>query len=164
MEQGVQIGELANRFDLNPKTIRYYEQIGLLPEPERSLSGYRRYTDEAVERLGFIRRARVLGLSLEEIGEILSLKARDLCPCGHVLGIIDAKITAIDRRIADLQALRSDLGTLRGAWIAETERLQQTPSEQGCVCQIIEQKIEMVAPPPSVEVFEPKRRHAPATP
>jgi len=164
MEQGIQIGELANRFDLNPKTIRYYEQIGLLPEPERSLSGYRRYNDAAVERLGFIRRARVLGLSLEEIGEILSLKARDLCPCGHVLDIIDAKITAIDRRIADLQALRSDLGTLRGAWIAETERLQKAPSEQGCVCQIIEQTIEMVAPPPSVEVFEPKRRHAPATP
>ncbi len=162
MAYGIQIGELAQRFDLNPKTIRYYEEIGILPTPERDPSGYRRYGDETIERLGFIRRARVLGLSLEEIGEILSLKARDLCPCGHVLGLIDAKIDAIDRRIADLRALRSDLGTLRGGWIEESERLKTTPSQRGCVCQIIEQEIAVAPPPPRVEVFEPKRRGSPA--
>lgn len=163
MEHGIQIGELARRFDLNPKTIRYYEEIGLLPEPERGPSGYRRYGDEAIERLGFIRRARVLGLSLEEIRGILSLKARDLCPCNHVLGLIDAKIAAIDQRIADLRAFRSDLGDLRGAWIEEDERLQNTASQQGCVCQIIEQKVEIALPPASVETFEPRRRRQSVT-
>lgn len=162
MEQGIPIGELAHRFDLNPKTIRYYEEIGLLPKPARDPSGYRRYDGQSVERLAFIRRAKVLGLSLGEIGEILSITARGVCPCNHVSGLIDAKIAAIDRRVADLHAFRSDLATLRGAWIVEDERLRNSPSEHGCVCRIIEQKVEIAPAPASVETFEPRRGRQPA--
>ena len=61
----MQIGDLAKHFDLNPKTIRYYEEIGLLPDPARTESGYRQYDGQAVSRLGFIQRAKLLGLSLE---------------------------------------------------------------------------------------------------
>jgi DNA-binding transcriptional MerR regulator len=81
MRDGMRIGELATRFGLNPKTIRYYEEIGLLPRAERSDSGYRLYDEHDVERLGFIRRAKTLGLSLDEIRDILSVqegKARRL--------------------------------------------------------------------------------------
>ncbi len=158
MEPSIPIGELAHRFSLNPKTIRYYEQIGLLPVPERDPSGYRRYGDEAIERLGFIRRAKMLGLSLKEIHEILVIRARGVCPCDHVLGLIDAKITAIDRRIADLHVFRCDLATLRGAWIEEDERLPIVPPPHDCVCQIIEQKVEDTSPSKSVETFAPGRQ------
>lgn len=158
MEPSIPIGELAHRFNLNPKTLRYYEQCGLLPVPERDSSGYRRYDDEAVQRLDFIRRAKMLGLSLKEIREILAIKARGVCPCDHVLGLIDAKITAIDRRIADLHVFRSDLATLRGAWIEEDERLQIVPPPHGGVCRIIEQNVEGTSPSGSVETFAPGRR------
>lgn len=155
----MQIGALARRFGLNPKTIRYYEGIDLLPQPERDESGYRRYGNQAIERLGLIQRAKMLGLSLEEIRDILSLQARGQLPCSHVLRLIDAKISAIDRRIADLQAFRSDLDNLRSVWEEEDERLPHDPSPQhGCICPIIEQQAEVTEHPASTEILEPRRR------
>jgi DNA-binding transcriptional MerR regulator len=68
------IGELAERVGVNPKTIRYYESIGLLPEPPRTDAGYRDYGPEDVERLAFVRRATELDLQLEQIAEILAFR------------------------------------------------------------------------------------------
>lgn len=80
----MRIGELAARLGLNTRTIRYYESIALLPEPERTASGYRTYDEADVERLAFIKSAQRLGLALDEIREVLALRERGVTPCGYV--------------------------------------------------------------------------------
>ena len=72
----MRIGELAGRLGVNPKTIRYYESIGLLPDPGRTPSGYRVYDEDAVDRLRFIRTAQRLGVTLDEVKEILGFRER----------------------------------------------------------------------------------------
>jgi DNA-binding transcriptional MerR regulator len=79
----MRIGELAAALDLNPKTIRYYEDIGLLPQPKRSAAGYRLYDDADHERLRFILKAKAVGLSLEEISRILAICDQGQPPCKH---------------------------------------------------------------------------------
>jgi len=88
----MRIGELAGRIGVNPKTVRYYEGIGLLPAPEREPSGYRDYDDQDVDRLRFIRTAQRLGLSLSEISEILAFRRRSERPCGYVLEVLDRQV------------------------------------------------------------------------
>jgi len=154
----MRIGELAARFGLNPKTIRYYEEIGLLPRADRSGSGYRRYDKRDVERLGFIRRAKTLGLSLDEIRDILSVQQEGSPPCGQVLDLIDTKISAIDRRMAELQAFRTELATLRATWSDEGENLRRGATPM-CICPIIEQQTEVEAHPHAAQEFEPALHH-----
>jgi DNA-binding transcriptional MerR regulator len=154
MHDGMRIGELAAHFGLNPKTIRYYEEIGLLPRADRSDSGYRLYEERDVERLGFIRRAKTLGLSLDEIRDILSLQQEGSPPCGQVLGLIDMKISAIEQRIAELQAFRAELVTLRAAWTDEGESFRRG-AVPACICPIIEQQTEVEAHPNAAQEFEP---------
>lgn len=105
----MRIGELAGRLGLNPKTIRYYEDIGLLPEPERSSSGYRDYGEQTAELLTFIRTAQRLGLKLDEVREILALRNRGEPPCGYVRALLHRHVGEIDERIAELRQLRKDL-------------------------------------------------------
>jgi DNA-binding transcriptional MerR regulator len=154
MRDGMHIGELAARFGLNSKTIRYYEEIGLLPRADRSESGYRRYDERDVEHLGFIRRAKTLGLSLGEIRNILSVQEEGSLPCGQVLDLIDLKISAITQRMAELEAFRTELTTLRAAWTDEGESLRRgaTPA---CICPIIEQQTEVEAHLHIAQEFEP---------
>ena len=83
------IGELAAELGLNPKTIRYYEAIGLLPEPRRTPAGYRCYGVDDRERLRFIAQAKAIGLSLQEISEILAIRQAGNPPCRHVAAVLD---------------------------------------------------------------------------
>lgn len=76
-----QIGEAARHLGINPKTIRYYEEIGLIPEAQRNRSGFRVYSQAEIDRLAFILRARALDFSLDDIGEILALRERGVAPC-----------------------------------------------------------------------------------
>ncbi len=154
MRNGMRVGELAAHFGLNPKTIRYYEEIGLLPRAERSESGYRLYDERDVERLGFIRRAKTLGLSLDEIRDILSVQQTGEPPCGQVLDLIDMKISVIDQRMAELQVFRAELATLRTTWTDEDERLRRAATP-ACICPIIEQQTEVEAHPNATQEFEP---------
>jgi len=80
----MRIGELARRLNLNPKTVRYYESIGVLPAPERTSSGYRDYDGSYVDRLTFIRTAQRLGITLDEVKEILRFQERGEAPCSYV--------------------------------------------------------------------------------
>ncbi|MEW6473993.1 MAG: heavy metal-responsive transcriptional regulator [Actinomycetota bacterium] len=108
----MRIGELARQSGLSTKTIRYYEQIGLLSAPVRTASGYRDYDDSALERLAFVRAAQAVGLSLGEIRGILALRDDGETPCGHVLDLLRARSAELDRRIAELRRLRDELGHL----------------------------------------------------
>jgi DNA-binding transcriptional MerR regulator len=105
----MRIGELAGRVGVNPKTIRYYEQIGLLPEPQRLPSGYRRYAEDDVARLVFIKTAQRLGIALDEIREILALRDRGRRPCAFVRGVLRREVADFDQRIAELDHLREEL-------------------------------------------------------
>ncbi len=154
MHDGMRVGELAAHFGLNPKTIRYYEEIGLLKRAGRSASGYRLYTQRDVERVGFIRRAKMLGLSLDEIRDILSVQQTGSPPCGQVLDLIDLKISTIDQRIADLVAFRADLATRRSVWTDEDERVRRAATP-ACICPIIEQQTEVEDYPHAASAFEP---------
>ncbi len=109
------IGELARRTGVNPKTIRYYEEIGLLPLAARSPSGYRQYAEADVERLEFIRNAKTLGVALEEIKEVLAFRNRGVSPCPYVLKLLDAKVKEIRGRIRGLRMLAEDLTRLQRA-------------------------------------------------
>lgn len=113
---GLLIGELARRAGVTPPTIRYYEEIGLLPSAQRSSSGYRRYTDSALEELQFIRKAQGLGFSLVEIGEILKLSRSGQAPCSHVLSLAQQHLAAVDERIRRLQKFRRQLASDVAKW------------------------------------------------
>jgi DNA-binding transcriptional MerR regulator len=109
------IGELARRTRVNPKTIRYYEEIRVLPPASRLPSRYRQYGDEDVERLEFIRSAKALGVTLEEIKEVLAFRDRGAAPCPYVLKLLDAKVKEIQDRIRGLRMLAKDLRRLQRA-------------------------------------------------
>lgn len=127
----MRIGELADLVGLNAKTIRYYESIGLLPDPERRPSGYRDYSAEDVERLRFVRTAQRLNLSLSEIAEILRFRERDERPCEYVLGVLDRQVADLDRRMAEMAELRRELISLKA-------KADDLPRDEGGYCAVIE--------------------------
>ena len=105
------IGRIARASGVAIETIRYYEREGLLQPPERSASGYRLYTPEAVERLRFIQRAKRLGFSLQEIGTLLDLSDQD-APSAEVRALASDKLAVIEARLRDLQGMREALSAL----------------------------------------------------
>jgi DNA-binding transcriptional MerR regulator len=109
MPKPAYIGEVAKLVDLNVKTIRYYEGLGLLAEPERTETGYRVYSDRDIERLRFIRGAKALGLSLQEIKEIVDIWGEGHTPCAHVEQLLKDKLADLDRRIQELVGFRDAL-------------------------------------------------------
>ena len=105
----MRIGVVAQEAGLSTKAIRYYESIGVLAPPERSASGYRDYTPDAVERLRFIRAAQSVGLTLGEIREVLAYRDRGQVPCAHVVELIRRRANQIDQEIAQLESMRTEL-------------------------------------------------------
>ncbi len=106
------MSKLAEEAGTSPDTVRYYERIGLLPETERSASGYRLYGEEAVERLRFIKRAQRFGLRLEAIGELLDVRRRGLCPCGHTRRLLEERVAELDEEMSSLARLRADIAEM----------------------------------------------------
>ncbi len=100
------IGRLAKVVGVNPRTIRFYESVGLLPKPQRSESGYRLYEPPAAERIEFIQKAQSLGLTLRQTREILELGDRGNCPCGHVKKVLKSKIKELENKIHDFRYLK----------------------------------------------------------
>ncbi len=109
------IGQLARQADVGVETVRFYERRGLIEDPPRRDSGYRQYPPETVDRLRFIRRAKKLGFSLEEIGELLLLRSHPTESREQARAKAQAKIADIDRRLADLSRMRSVLSYLAEA-------------------------------------------------
>jgi MerR family copper efflux transcriptional regulator len=102
----MKIGQLAERSGVSTKTIRYYEDIGVLPEPDRASNGYRRYTAAAAERIEFIQDAQSAGLSLVEIQLILDLRDSGEATCGHVITSLESQVDEVDRQMDELQRTR----------------------------------------------------------
>ncbi len=111
MEQ-LTIGELAKRAQVNRETVRYYERRRLLPRASRSMSGYRVFSDDALRRLRFIRHAKVLGFSLNEIRELLTLRVNSIDTCDRVRERAEVKIADIERKTQALQHMRDALSEL----------------------------------------------------
>jgi DNA-binding transcriptional MerR regulator len=105
----ISIGELARRTSVKVPTIRYYEQAGLLPVPARTEGQQRCYGEAAIARLNFIRHARELGFETAAVRELLALSEQPDRPCAGVDGIARRHVEGIDRRIAQLVALRHEL-------------------------------------------------------
>lgn len=109
------IGRLAEQTGVPIDTIRYYERSGLLPPPQRRASGYREYASADVERLRFIRRAKELGFSLEEIGELLTLTAQRSNDMRGVKRKAEQRLAEVEHRIRELQRVRRGLKALIAA-------------------------------------------------
>ncbi|WP_420408147.1 MerR family transcriptional regulator [Hoeflea sp.] len=108
----MKIGELARATGTKVVTVRYYEKIGLLPEPDRSEDNYRDYGKTSLERLRFIRRCRELGFSLDQVRDLLSLASDAARPCAEVDEITAVHLAEVERKIADLQALAQQLRSI----------------------------------------------------
>jgi len=108
----MQIGALASRSGTLVETIRYYERIGLMPEPPRSGSGYRQYRPEHLQRLLFLRRCRALGFSIEEVRSLAALATCRKRSCRTVQRIAERHLEDVRRKRADLRRLEQTLGAL----------------------------------------------------
>ncbi len=113
---GMKIGMLASRSGLPVKTLRYYEDLGLLPAIGRSEGGYRLFAEESPRRLEFIRRLKTLGLSLEEIQGCLAVHDAGDLPCGDIEIQLGRQIERIDGQIKELRQLRTELKELLAGW------------------------------------------------
>jgi len=108
----IKIGDVARRAQLSIDAVRFYEREGLLGRVRRSPAGQRQYDDETVRRLAFVRRATALGFSLAEVKSLLTLRVSARTPCERVRERALAKLVDIDKRIAELQAMRQALARL----------------------------------------------------
>lgn len=134
----MQIGELAKLSNTSAKTIRFYENAGLLPPPVRTASGYRDYGPEVVDRLRFIHRGQAAGLTLQKVRQILAIHDRGEVPCGHVQQVLHTRLDQVRAQIAELVALEGHLQTVldHAAHAAPTEHDQST------VCWILESDLD----------------------
>lgn len=106
------IGELASHSGIPIKTIRYYEDIGLVKPSSRTVGKFRQFSPNVLARLGFIKRAQNLGLSLQEIGEILDVYDQGNVPCDEIKEKLKAKLWQIDQKIKQLKMLKAELERL----------------------------------------------------
>lgn len=131
------IGALSRKTGTKVQTIRYYEQISLLPEPERSEGGQRRYTPEDVDRLAFIRHSRQLGFPLNAVRELLALVDKPKNPCADADSIAKRQLIQVEKRIMRLEALRTELQRMirecNGDSVAECRVLEVLRDHSACL-------------------------------
>jgi len=109
---GLTIGNLAKLAEVHIETLRYYERQGIVPRPPRTISNYRRYPEDTIRRVRFVKHSRKLGFSLEEIKELLALRGTHGAGCRNVQQRAAAKIKEIEEKIRSLQAMRRSLRNL----------------------------------------------------
>lgn len=135
MSEVKQIGIAAKELGINPKTIRYYEEIELIPPAQRNQTGYRVYNQDDIERIAFILRSRDLDFSLDDISEILALREDGEAPCLYVNDLVGHRLLDIDAKISSLKKLRGELVEIQ-------KDAQALPREnivnKDCFCHLIE--------------------------
>ncbi len=102
MNKGLLIHELCEKLEITPKAVRYYEQAGIIPAASRNSANYRVYTNKDLKRLDFIKKARAMDFSLEEIKSIISIKEEGNYPCNKVISLMEVKLSEIDKRIEEM--------------------------------------------------------------
>lgn len=137
----MQIKEFARQTGLPAKTIRYYEEIGLLPPPERLKNGYRDYAPEDVSRVRLVAGARSLDFSLDDIREILALRDRREAPCRVVLDLLAERANEIGQRITELQRMETELRELHR--LGSTFPTDDVDGKQ-CVCHLVSERSERI--------------------
>lgn len=106
------IGELASATGVTAKTLRFYEDQALLPEPGRRGNGYRDYPASMVGRVRFVKDAQAAGFTLGEIGQILAIRDDGEPPCTHVATVVAQRLAQVEERIRELELLRAQLGAI----------------------------------------------------
>jgi DNA-binding transcriptional MerR regulator len=136
----MKINQLAHLTGVSPKAIRYYESIGVLPEPHRGSNGYRDYDESDMERLKLVAGARKLELSLDDVREIIAMRDRREAPCRVVLDKLAQKADGIAQRIVELHQLERDLRHLY-----ELGKTFPTDDVNGkaCVCHLVSEKADL---------------------
>lgn len=127
------IGQIAKETGLTAKAVRLYEKQGIIDEPKRTPAGYRTYQLEDIPLLNFVRQAKLLGLQLDEIKQIVDLHRSGSRPCQTVLGLLSSRIVEIDNKTAELKSLRRALDT-----VCERAKERQKRGEAVVVCRLIE--------------------------
>lgn len=133
----MEIRELAKSTGVSAKTIRYYEEINILPPATRRANGYREYSEIDVDRLMLVAGARRLDFGLDEIREILDLRDRKIAPCGVLLGLLEKKAAEIKTRIRELQVLEKDLQHLNALGL--TYPIDDVEGKN-CVCHLVSEQ------------------------
>jgi MerR family transcriptional regulator, copper efflux regulator len=132
-EKLLQIGTIAKESGIPIKTIRYYEELGLLKTSGRTEGGFRLFDLEVIERLSFIKRAQSLGLTLLEIKEFLDIHDDGNLPCEQIKAKLQSKLATIEEQIKQLFIFKSELEKLLSGWEKTPEPLENK------ICPIIEQ-------------------------
>jgi DNA-binding transcriptional MerR regulator len=139
----MRIGEVTTRTGVPAKTIRFWEDRGLLPDPARTSSGYRDYDLGIVERLAFIRHAQSAGFTLEQVRQVLDIGDSGDAPCRHVATLIRERLAQVEARIEELDTARSRLRVLARRAAA------QDPADCEGYCSIIDARAQVRAPSPA---------------
>lgn len=156
---GTLAGDVAKALGVGVQTLHYYEREGLIPAPPRSEGGYRLYTPEIVDRVGFIRRAQALGLPLDEIRDVLLLAEQGTSPCGRVQRALAGKLAEVDRRLRELRNFRNELAALVQRSANPTTRERRNPTTR--ICAIVEEaSMPATADRPRGSVARGRRRDA----
>jgi DNA-binding transcriptional MerR regulator len=129
----VRIGEVSAATGVSIKTLRYWEQAGVLQAPPREGSGYRDYPASAVDQVRFVASAQSVGLSLKVIGGIIRLRSEGVTPCRHVEGLLEERLEEIDLRMDALQRARREVSEL----LARARNLDPKECDESSVCHLI---------------------------
>lgn len=142
VKQGLFIGELSHRVELSTQTIRYYERLGLIDPPERTESQYRIYSEEAVERLQFIQKAKLFGLSLDEIKQLIEIRVGGVPPCISLQAMVKKHLDELDCHIQEMLAFRQELANRYEQIYTLLADSPAAPSEanNGRICGLIERE------------------------
>ncbi|MEA5552138.1 heavy metal-responsive transcriptional regulator [Anabaena cylindrica UHCC 0172] len=131
-KQQLLIGQVTELSGISIRTIRYYESVGLIQPSGRTEGGFRQFSADVLTRLAFIKRAQHLGLSLEEIREILQVYDHGQPPCGEIQEKLQEKLLQIDNQVEQLLTLRSEIKGLLSGWQSMESQPQET------ICPIIQ--------------------------
>ena len=137
MKSNLLINELAKEVDLTPKTIRFYEEIGIIPKPERNESNYRIYKQEDIKKIAFVKKSRDLGLSLEEIKSIMDIREKGNYPCNTVIDLMENQIISLEIKIKEMTEFKE---TLKKSVVNFKEHIDV--GKKGNICGLIENLFE----------------------
>lgn len=129
----MRIGEVAASTGVSIKTLRYWEQVGVIQAPPRMESGYRNYPAGVIDQVRFILSAQAVGLSLKVISGIIRLRSEGVTPCHHVEGLLRKRLDEIDLRMGDLQRARREVVEL----LARAQNLDPEECDDSSVCHLI---------------------------